>query len=609
MGFRVTPIGNSGGPKCAGPPVIKARLPANNLLRLRRCLIQKRGTAFFSWGGGRLAGFINRGIRPKHVSQSVNIAAARELLPLWVTWLGLLSMPVVTFVLASAMAYGCARVMLFRSQDFSSSWTERARRTFPIRYAKTAVPWACFGFLCIFFRENHNPLLNIPTLGIAVLLFPATLLSITVADRAIAPLIGDPVYPWTRCLKHTATRAFLLSPGLLILGVTFGAMPDHLGMRAIITASFGFGAFAALSMFGTMRLLYRVGLVDAASPRLLAAVGQAGEAVGNTPSAVFEIDLPAANAFAVAFPQQLVFTRRALEILDHEKLVAVACHELAHLSEPPKVRWLRLAQNLTVFPLVFGGVVYERFGLHGIILLIAIYSLTRRRFTAMRRRMEDRADATAHEHEPYAGVYAAALEMIYRANNAPAVLRSRRAHGNLYDRMIEAGVRPAYERPAPPAYMPIYAAFIVCLVLLSGLEFGFSRWSRSLAVVKGSQFTEAASLWRLAIGAGGASTAAQIAASRELDGRPEEAAVLLRAASELDDNSVLYPARLATVLSSLGRCKEAFEALADAESNLECCSGRETGAAFAEVSAKLAVTRCASTHGDEKLSEQLRAAD
>jgi len=443
-------------------------------------------------------------------------------------------MPIVTLVVSVTITYVCARILLFRSHISDISWAERARSAFPVRYAKTVVPWTCFGFLCMFFKHNHNPLLDISTRSIAALLVPATLLASIVADHAIAPLINDPLRTWARSFKHLA-GAFLLSPGLLIIVITWVAMPNDLELRAFVTASLGFAALVVISLIGTLPLLCRLGLAAPASPRLRAAVAQATQATGITASGVFEIDAPAANAFALLFPQQLVFTLRAAEMLDHEKLVAVACHELAHLAEPLKVRWIRLAQVLVIYPLVFSSIAYERFGIYGILVLAAIYSVARKRFTAVRRRLEFAADTTAHQHQPNQGVYASALELLYQANNTPAVLRARRTHGNLYDRMMAAGATPDYPRPAPPSYARSVVPFAFSLVLLLGLQFGFERFSHSFWAAEGSN-TEKASLWHLAIGGGGAHTVAEIAELKEAHGYPEQAAIFSRAASELDND-------------------------------------------------------------------------
>jgi hypothetical protein len=68
--------------------------------------------------------------------------------------------------------------------------------------------------------------------------------------------------------------------------------------------------------------------------------------------------------------------------------------------------------------------------------------------------MEERADKAGKAHEGEPGVYARALEKLYRSNLMPAVMRQKRAvHPHLYDRMLEAGVTPEFPRPKPPSRM------------------------------------------------------------------------------------------------------------------------------------------------------------
>lgn len=520
-----------------------------------------------------------------------SIDAARALMPSWVIWLGIAWVPGLTFVLSSAVTYLCARAMLFwTSGIFSSSWTQRARAAFPLRYAKSRAPALCLGFVIVFLIDHQNPLAEIPLAGVVGLSFPAMILASVVVDHMIAPRIGDPLRTWSQLFRSLAT-AWMLSPTWLIVAATLFAMPADLGPRAVAVATLGLITLIAASTLGTMSLLLRIRLASIASPRVMAAASEASRAMAVTPSAVYEVDLAAANAFALIFPKQIVFTRRAVEVLDHKHLVAVCCHELAHLAEPARVQWMRVAGSLVIFLIAFSNPIYGRFGMQGIFGMIAVFALAYSRISSLRRRMERRADTAAHHNEPDEGVYARALERLYMANNVPAVLPYRRAHGNLYDRMLQAGVTPNYERPAPPALRWSYVAMAGCLAFLVLLQVSFDRWSDRPAAWR--HFTETGIMWRLAIGAAGPSALAQLADFRSLDGRIEQAATFYRAASEIDPTSVIYPARLATMLSALGRCTEATDALSDAEDNLNYDSSDEPGASSAAGTAKSAVGKCA----------------
>jgi hypothetical protein len=88
-------------------------------------------------------------------------------------------------------------------------------------------------------------------------------------------------------------------------------------------------------------------------------------------------------------------------------------------------------------------------------------------------------------------------------------------------------------------------------------------------------------MWRLAIGVGGAPAFARLAELRMLDRQVDQAATFYECASELDPDSVVYRAKLATAFSELGRCEEADEVLSDADYYLSNCSCREGAAASA----------------------------
>lgn len=98
-----------------------------------------------------------------------------------------------------------------------------------------------------------------------------------------------------------------------------------------------------------------------------------------------------------------------------------------------------------------------------VLLLAAVMALRR-----IGRRMEERADRLARVQEgDSAVVYARALEKIYAANLIPVVLRGKRhVHPHLYDRLVAAGVPPAYPRPAPPPRVLLGAMPTLFLVMV-----------------------------------------------------------------------------------------------------------------------------------------------
>jgi Zn-dependent protease with chaperone function len=519
-----------------------------------------------------------------------SIDSALGLIPSWVGYVSVLWLPAITFVLCAAVSYVSARVALLWADGLSSSyWTERARASYPARIATSWMLWACLGFMTVFLNDHHNSLLQISLTEVVAFCFPSAVLAIAVVGRIIARRLGDPIFPLARWARQFATR-WLLSPWWLIVGVLFLTMPTALNFTAIAIATIGLMALLSLSLFGMPRLLCRIGLAWPAPPRLLAATREASEKMDLTLTAVYEIDIASANAFALPVPREVVFTRRALEVLDHEQLVAVCCHEIAHIAEPPKVKMIRIASSLLIFPLGLSNLVYSRFGEEGIFMLVAIVFSAGMRLRALRRRMETRADTAAHQHESDKGVYAAALEQIYRASNVPAVLSNKRAHRDLYDRMVAAGVTPTYPCPAPPVMVRAYVALALCVALLIGFEMGFDRWSQSSAGV--TRLSEAGVMWRLAIGAAGAPAFARLAELRSLDKHVDQAATFYECATELDPYSVVYRAKLATAYSELGRCDEADEILSAGDFDLKHCSCGKNSAASAIHVAQYALGHC-----------------
>lgn len=516
------------------------------------------------------------------------IDTARALLPSWITWVSVLWIPALTFTLCASLSYLSARLAMLRESGINSTaWTERARAAYPVRLATTLTVWFCFGFLLVFVCYHENPLVQVSIACVAALCFVSAVLASTVVHHTIAPRIGDPLRSWRKRFRDLSI--WLANPSWLIFGLVLFAMPSQLGTRAIVLTLAGFTGFGLVLKFGTLPLLNRLGVVETASERLACAVKQASEKMGVSPSAVFEIDSPRANAFALTFSNQVVFTKRAVEVLDGKQLAAVACHELAHLAEPAKVKFARLAVTLVIFSLIWINLLYPRFGMdgtYGLIAVVLAISLGLRRW---QRRLEDRADAAALRSQTDTGVYADALEKIYRASNSPAALGYGRTHSSLYDRMLEAGITPEFARPDVPSRWRSVAALAVSAALLFLFATGFDQWSDHAAAR--SRPTETGIMWRLAIGAGGPRELAQLGDIRERRGLTKQAATFYGAATELSPYSVLYQAKLAAALSALGRCQEADKVWSEAKDNLNRWYYDDTVVSVAKT-ANVAVVNC-----------------
>jgi hypothetical protein len=146
----------------------------------------------------------------------------------------------------------------------------------------------------------------------------------------------------------------------------------------------------------------------------------------------------------------MMFTTGAAALLSDRELAAVAAHEIGHLGESRAVTFVRVLRVLIIVPLVLLIPLVAGGGWMGSVYVLGPMILIQYVFAAFSRRMEARADAVAHMCTDE-GVYAATLEAIHRVNLIPVVLNRGASHPDLYDRMVAAGVTPAYPRPAKPS--------------------------------------------------------------------------------------------------------------------------------------------------------------
>jgi hypothetical protein len=82
--------------------------------------------------------------------------------------------------------------------------------------------------------------------------------------------------------------------------------------------------------------------------------------------------------------------------------------------------------------------------------------------------MEQRADNIASHDGSFERIYTATLEKLYRANQTPAVnAGNNQTHPDLYDRILSAGIAPAYSRPAKPKRLTL--AGWTCVLMFAAL--------------------------------------------------------------------------------------------------------------------------------------------
>jgi Zn-dependent protease with chaperone function len=377
---------------------------------------------------------------------------------------------VLHFCAAAVLVYGLDRLALnswHRAQD--AHWTEQARLLWPTRKMNGmllfVVPAALAAAqFCLFPK--------MPTRDLYAALGGLAGASAGMWPMARARIPSLSLGAWMR----DVASAFLLR--LLTIGVLVVAglrMPDHFGLTVLgITAAVI--VFKLWFIFGGLLWLLRVsGLLVAAPARFASVVAETAARMNLPVPRLGLLRGFGANAIAFPFTHTLIVTERTLEVLSDEELSAVCAHEFAHLNEPPRVLVPFILGAFLGLPFIFlkpAMGMWQWFGYFGVLAVVILLA----KFTkAFRRWMERRADSVATVHEGASpGTYARALERIYEANHMPAVLRGGLTHPNLYDRLLAAGVTPAYPRPAPPAGFAWQYGAVILLATVAAMGVIFS---------------------------------------------------------------------------------------------------------------------------------------
>lgn len=480
-----------------------------------------------------------------------------RLFPAWVGWSPLLYplfVALVSLLLSRAAAAWTLRPL--RKLE-GAHWTERARLAFPARLSS---------FLVMLLLTLQASLLSFLFVG-PLTRVPAILITLFAGLAAFIPsywvrwsvesrLRGFPC-TFLQGLRGSAILAlvFLTPWVVVILSLLLG--PVRFSDRSAVQVPLTLAALIWAFLGGGTLLTRRIGLLDPPRPRLREIVEQASVATGVRFRAVYEMQMPMANAAAVFWPRILLFTVLAVERLSDDELQAIAAHELAHLTEPLSVRLKRMLALpfFLLFALAPPIILQAGLPLFGA-LLLASYALVLLVYRAARR-MEQRADVAAGSGAMDAAAHGRALSRLHELNGIPAATRARHAvHPDLYDRLLEVGVSPDYPRPAPPprtvAWLP-GSAVAAALVLTLGL-----RLLPDLAP-PGNERSPAA---LLSLGwSSGAEGLARFAGQAWKRHDLNRAALLYGAAADAERRSPIYPAGAAICLARAGRLAEAKVAL------------------------------------------------
>jgi Zn-dependent protease with chaperone function len=480
-------------------------------------------------------------------------------------WAGLIAMLASVYLVARVVTWLGIRVVLRRWRRYrGGDWFEQARLAWPGRRLgrlSLLVVWIPLLIVAGRLGETFDlmPPIAINTLIVVAGLAGAIRATIRWGHRINPAMALTPRAEWGAWILPWS----VIGPLILVVVSTTTLSPDRgdaaLAMLAGVTLAFG-----GYWTWGWTSLMRWSGIIRPASDRLRAIVAGIAERVEIRPTAVEQVSLPMANAFAFIRTGSIGVTDAALAVLDDDELAAVCVHELAHLTEPRRVRATRLSFGfilglLLAIPSASRPIVGSMPPEAALLLLGAFLSLlliAGIRYVRLVHRMEVRADAMALRFEPVPGCHARALGRLYAANLVPAVLGSKRqSHPELYDRMVAAGVTPEYPRPRAPSRLRVWLGALLVYVAASAGGIGLLLMARDVprAVLDG----ESAALWTIGAFGGRSSEACLLAAAARDHGDPARELAFYRVAVDLDRSQAYASAMLAGRLAQQGDCAEA----------------------------------------------------
>ncbi len=325
-------------------------------------------------------------------------------------------------------------------------WTERARLLYGPRLSAALNPWLIAAMAAVvvkFFADGS--ICGVVMVGAAAALAGAVWGSYRF-DREIWR--GLNFKEWIR--HNLMTVVFRLGTFVILAGAA--TMPAHWNQTAAIIAALVL-LFSIAQSFGlAMGILRACGLVQPAPERLAGIATQAAARAGTHLRGAWIIPGPTVNAFALLGTQEVLFTEPLLTVMSDEELAALSAHEAAHLGESRWVLAALLAASLTFYPFIFIRPLMNAPSVIGLLAVAAVIFLMPRLANASGEEWSFQADSAGAREAVEPLIYARALEKLYQGNQMPAAMSKgkHRAHPDLYDRMISAGITPDYPRPQPP---------------------------------------------------------------------------------------------------------------------------------------------------------------
>ncbi len=375
---------------------------------------------------------------------------------------------IAAFCVGGSLAFGMNWIALFRFRSVETAhWTERARRLYPIRKS-AALNILLIPVICALIQSMIFPRSEMAWVAglVGTSAWLGAIAGTYPFDRKIFPEFS--FKEWLRLVCGTWVLRFGVI-GVLVLGGSI--MPEEFGwpLVAIACAVLGFQVALHFGIWLWLAKICRL-LVRADNTEPLASiVRRTAERMHVPYRAVWILRSP--QGYAAAFPTtgDLIFSEGMIASHPEEETAAICAHELAHLSEPRRTVYARVIGAMSLCPLIFIRPMVHAFDFGGIAMLVVPIAVSTVFVRRLGRTMEVRADAMADKNAMEAGVYARALERLYRTNQMPAVMPGKRQlHPHLYDRLLSAGVTPDYPRPKAPArlYWTTGFMYLVLVVLI-----------------------------------------------------------------------------------------------------------------------------------------------
>lgn len=312
-------------------------------------------------------------------------------------------------------------------------------------------------------------------LGLNLLFLPALFAVIPQLAYARVPQLIHPFFIWFICFVAAVHTGFLCRfsrwfddhgygegmsrwladqsiGGIIwfVVIVSFATSENSWTRHSTIQAAIVLCLLAALGAGGGVLAIEKLGLAEAPSDELQEVVAKLAGSIGIQPPRTFIMKSQVAAAWVIPKPAMLLLTDKLLRKLPHASVAAIIRHELAHLTESPWVYGARLVYIPYLFLLAMARPIIGTLGFPGWMFCLLLIVVVSNRLEKLWKRLELRADSEAAKGDTAEKEYCAALEKLYEINLIPVVTKSQRTHPDLYDRMLNLGVTPSYERPRPP---------------------------------------------------------------------------------------------------------------------------------------------------------------